>query len=62
VHQIVPRVGIKLKYNGKGPAITLHKNMKAHKVSPIYNLEDDDMGRIGYQLRDVAEEEIEEAS
>jgi hypothetical protein len=27
----------------------MHKNMKPHKVPPIYNLTDDDMERIDYQ-------------
>jgi hypothetical protein len=36
--------------------------MKSHKVPHVYTLTDDDMDRIGYQVWDVTEEEIEEAS
>jgi hypothetical protein len=36
--------------------------MKSHKVPPVYNLTDDDMERIDYQVWDVTEEAIEEAT
>jgi hypothetical protein len=36
--------------------------MKAQKVPPIYNMIDDDMDRIKYQVRDFIEEAMEEAT
>jgi hypothetical protein len=55
-------VGVKQKDKGKEPARGARKKTKAHKVPPVYNLTNDDMDRINYQVRNVTEEFIEEAT
>jgi hypothetical protein len=56
----IPRVGDKIKDKGKGPIVSTRKNMKVHKVPHVYNLIENDMDIIGYQVQDIAEEAIEE--
>jgi hypothetical protein len=56
-----PTVGVKWKDKGKEPVRGVCKKMKAHKVPPVYNLTNDDMDWIDYQVRYVVEEVIEEA-
>jgi len=52
----MPKIGKKIKDKGEVPTGGSYKNMKAHKEPFIYTLTDDDMDRIGYQLKDVTEE------
>jgi len=58
--KIVPTIGVKQKDKGKEKTGGAHKKMKVHKVPPVYNITNDDMYQIGYQVRGVIEEAIKE--
>jgi hypothetical protein len=51
---------VKIKDKGKEQVGHAHKKTKVHKKTPVYTLTNDDMDHIGYQVRDVMEEVIEE--
>jgi hypothetical protein len=53
---------VKLKYKEKELARGAHKKMKMQKVPLVYNLTNDDMEQINYQVRDSIEEAIEEGT
>jgi hypothetical protein len=46
----IPRTCEKIKYKGKGPTVTGHKKEKSHKVFPVYNLTDNEIDIIDYQI------------
>jgi hypothetical protein len=57
----MPGIERKIKYKGKEQVGGAHKKAKTHKVPPVYNLTNEKMDRINYQVWDAAEEVIEEA-
>jgi hypothetical protein len=58
--QPTPRTGKKQQDQRTGPSAW--KKKKAQNTPAIYTLTDDDMDKIGYQLRDAMEEVLEEAT
>jgi hypothetical protein len=52
----------KRKDKGKGPTPLACKKKKYHKDPTIYTLTNDGIDRIGYQVKDFAEEAVEQAS
>jgi hypothetical protein len=57
---IFPTIGAKQKDKAKEPAGGVCKKTKSHREAPVYNLTNDYMDRICYQVRDVMEELMEE--
>lgn len=59
---MVLMVGVKQKDKGKEPARCARKKTKENKVPRVYNLTNDNMDQINYQVRNVTEEFIEETT
>jgi hypothetical protein len=61
VQHTIPQAGEKRKDKGKRTTTSAWKKMKSHKEPSIYTLMDDDIDNIDYQVRDFAEEAIQQA-
>jgi len=58
----VPKIGLKCKEKGKDLELGARKKTKVHKVPPVYNMTNDEMDWINYQVRDATEEAIKEVT